>query len=81
MDGILLNKSNKIKLMKASNAIRILTLAEMQAVKGGDDGGPTKDTSFAHDLFYYAGKVARGIWEFGKTASEYQHSLPPSLKK
>jgi hypothetical protein len=67
--------------MKTISKMKALTAAEMKAVMGGSDGGPGKDTSLAYDIFYYTGVIAHGIWDFAKSASEYQHSLPPSLKK
>ncbi|MBN8719992.1 COMC family protein [Hydrobacter penzbergensis] len=45
---------------------------ELKTVNGG---------SFWGDLAYAAGATARCIWEFARTASEFQASLPPSLKK
>ena len=37
--------------------------------------------SFWEDLAYAAAATAKCIWVFAKTASEFQASLPPSLKK
>ncbi len=45
---------------------------ELKTVNGG---------SFWADFAYATAVTARCIWEFGRTASEFQASLPPSLKK
>ncbi len=45
---------------------------ELLSINGG---------GFWKDLFYTIGATAKSIWTFSKTASEFQHSLPPNLKK
>jgi hypothetical protein len=45
---------------------------ELKTVNGG---------SFWGDVAYATAVVGRCIWEFARTASEFQASLPPSLKK
>lgn len=37
--------------------------------------------SFWYDLAYATAAFAKGVIEFGKTAMEFQHSLPANLKK
>jgi hypothetical protein len=49
-----------------------LSSQELQSIEGG---------SFYEDAAYVAGFTLRCLWEFCKTASEYQASLPPNLKK
>jgi hypothetical protein len=38
-------------------------------------------SGFWEDVAFIAGRTVRCIWEFSKTASEFQHSLPANLKK
>lgn len=38
-------------------------------------------SGFWEDVAFVAGRTIRCIWEFSKTAAEYQHSLPSNLKK
>lgn len=55
---------------------------ELSTIFGGDDGTkPSKDSNLAYDIAYGVGTFFRGLWEFCKTASEYQASLPSHLKK
>lgn len=37
--------------------------------------------SFWYDLAYATAAFTKGVIEFGKTAMEFQHSLPANLKK
>jgi len=37
--------------------------------------------SFWYDLAYATAAFSKGVIEFGKTAMEFQHSLPANLKK
>lgn len=50
-----------------------LTPEEILSIEGG--------SSFWEDVFYVAGMTLKCIYVFGKTAGEFQSSLPPSLKK
>lgn len=45
---------------------------ELISIEGG---------SFWEDAAYLIGATAKCIWVFAKTASEFQSSLPPNLKK
>jgi len=54
---------------------------ELQFIYGGNDNKPSKDTSLVYDVAYGLGAFMRGLWEFCKTASEYQASLPSTYKK
>lgn len=49
---------------------------ELVNIEGGTDG-----RSFWGDAVYLVAATARCIYEFTKTAVEYQHSLPANLKK
>lgn len=50
-----------------------LTYEEAMAVNGGD--------GFWHDVAEVATITVICFWEFCKTATEFQQSLPPNLKK
>lgn len=65
------------------NNVQLISLNndEMLNINGGNDGGPSKDTSFAQDVAWFLGATARCIYQFTQTAASYQASLPPSLKK
>lgn len=55
---------------------------ELSLIFGGnDDNKPSKETSLAYDIAYGIGALLKGFWEFCKTASEYQASLPSTYKK
>lgn len=56
------------------NGFNLHSENELQAINGGDGSG-------WGSLAWLVGRTARCIWEFSKTAIEYQHSLPPNLKK
>ena len=58
--------------------MKSLSAEQLMNVNGGEI---TRDTSFAHDLFYIIGITGRGIYEFITGAASYQASLPPNLKK
>jgi hypothetical protein len=51
---------------------------QLMMINGGEI---TKDTSFAHDLFYIIGLTGRSFYEFVVGAASFQSSLPPNLKK
>lgn len=59
---------------KSINSLKLqeLTFEEMNVIDGG---------GFWDDVFYTLGATARCIYEFSKTAGEYQSSLPHYLKK
>lgn len=67
--------SKFLNLEKSWN-VQELSSAEKQLTDGGNDG-----RSFWGDVAYLAGATLRCIVEFSKQAVEYQHSLPPNLKK
>jgi hypothetical protein len=50
-----------------------LTPDELLHIEGG--------SGFWEDIFYFTGATLKCIYVFGKTAGEFQSSLPPSLKK
>ncbi len=59
--------------MKTENLNLVaLTNSELLSIDGG---------SFFEDLAYAAGFTLRVIYEMGQIAGEFQHSLPPNLKK
>lgn len=58
--------------------MEVLSSDEISLINGGGD---TKETGFWHDLAYVVGATLACIWEFSRSAAEYQHSLPPNLKK
>ena len=60
--------------------LKIEPLSEQELVKI-NGGQITPETSFAHDVAYVIGAIARGIKEFAQAAAEYQSSLPANLKK
>jgi len=63
----------KVQLLSDSfDCLTDLTADELLAVEGG---------SFWEDLAYVAGVTAKCFYVFAKTASEFQASLPPNLKK
>lgn len=66
-----------------NNMIQELKMTDLCEIYGGNDGAkqPTRDTQLAYDIAYGVGAFFRGLWEFCKTASEYQSSLPSTLKK
>jgi hypothetical protein len=64
--------------MENNMNLKTLSAEQLMNVNGGEI---TKDTSFAHDLFYILGLTARGFYEFVTGAAEYQSSLSPNLKK
>lgn len=66
--------------MKTMQALTVLSIDQLTMINGGGDGPSTK-TSFLHDVAYAIGVTAKSFWHFCKTASEFQASLPPSLKK
>ncbi|MBR2649421.1 MAG: ComC/BlpC family leader-containing pheromone/bacteriocin [Sediminibacterium sp.] len=55
------------------NQFQQLSNEELLTINGG--------SGFWEDVAYITGRTLRCIWEFSKTASEYQHSLPANLKK
>ena len=64
--------------MKQNNNLELLSHEEIMTISGG---APSKETSFAYDVFWTVGAIARGIWEFAQSAAEFQSSLPANLKK
>lgn len=64
--------------MKTNSKLQSLSHEQLMNVNGGEI---TKNTSFAHDLFYIIGISARGLYEFVTGAASFQASLPPNLKK
>lgn len=63
--------------------IKELKTEDLQNIWGGNDekNHPTRDTSIHYDIAYGVGAFFRGLWEFCKTAAEYQSSLPNTYKK
>lgn len=64
--------------MKHYSKVMSLSQEQLMTINGGEI---TKDTSFAHDLYYILGLTARSFYEFVTGAASYQASLPPNLKK
>ena len=64
--------------MKNNMTMELLTLDELMVIDGGRI---TTGTSFAEDLGYVIGLMARGYYEFVTTAASFQSSLPANLKK
>lgn len=62
---------NQINL-KDFAGIEELSFNEILTIDGG---------GFWYDFFYVVGATGKAIWTFSKDAVEYQHSLPPNLKK
>lgn len=63
----------KVQLLSDSfDCVTDLTMDELLAVEGG---------SFWKDAAFLFGATVKCIWVFAKTASEFQASLPPNLKK
>ena len=64
------------KTMKEVNQIQqdfeVLSFDEIVQIEGG---------SFWGDTAYVVGATLACIWEFSRSAAEYQQSLPPNLKK
>lgn len=54
---------------------------EMLNIIGGNEGVPAKDSSFLDDVFHRVSIISICVYQFAKSAAEYQASLPPSLKK
>ena len=52
-----------------------LSQQDMISINGGEG------SNMIRDFFYLIGATARCTWEFCKTASEFQASLPANLKK
>jgi hypothetical protein len=62
--------------MKQELNLTTLSVYEMESIVGGnEDLGPWGKVAF------YIGLAARSLWEFSRSAMEYQASLPPNLKK
>ncbi|ULQ50644.1 hypothetical protein [Flavihumibacter fluvii] len=53
-----------------------LSPEEMETIVGGSEG-----TSLFNELVNLASATTRSIWEFSKSAMDYQASLPTNLKK
>jgi hypothetical protein len=62
--------------MESNQIFVMLTPAEMGAITGGEEG-----RTLLGDVAYVLGVGAKCIYNFCVTASTYQASLPPSLKK
>ncbi len=64
----------KVQLLSDSfDCLTDLTTDELLSVEGG--------SGFWEDIAYAAGVTAKCFYVFVKTASEFQASLPPNLKK
>jgi len=64
--------------MKNNMTMEPLTQDELMAIDGGR---PTTGTSFAEDVGYIIGLIARSYYEFVTAAASFQSSLPANLKK
>ena len=64
-------QTNFLKLDTIDSLVA-LTQHELIFLEGG---------SFWEDISYLTAVTAKCIWTFAKTASEFQTSLPPNLKK
>ena len=64
--------------MKQNMKIELLTRDELMVIDGGRI---TTESSFAEDLAYCLGLLARSYYEFVTTAASFQSSLPSNLKR
>jgi len=64
--------------MKNNMEVVLLTRDELMVIDGGRI---TTDSSFAEDLGYILGLMARSYYEFVKGAASFQSTLPANLKK
>lgn len=64
-------KTNQINL-RNFNGTEELSFEEIQTIDGG---------GFWYDISYVTAVGLKLIYTFAKDAVEYQHSLPPNLKK
>jgi hypothetical protein len=76
MDGIYNKQLRSMNTDKFN--VELLSDQELIQIDGGK---MSPGTSFAYDVAYVFGAIARGIKEFAQGAMEYQASLPPNLKK